>query len=127
MLSTVFTKSTRDRSIGMAIAVAALGLWLLAAMAIYRDIDLSLYTDLPEAMRGVMGIPEGADVASLAYSVMFSFAGALTLAGMAISLGTGVIAGEERKGTLGLLLGNPKSRTHVLISKAGAMVLLTAL
>ncbi len=127
MLATVFTKATRDRWLGVAIGAGLLALWMLMAMAVYRDIDLSLYTNLPEAIRGVMGIPDGADVATLAYSVLFGFAGSLTLAGLAVSMGTGSIAGEERNGTLGLLLGNPKSRTYVLVSKAASMVLLTVL
>jgi len=59
--------------------------------------------------------------------VLLSFAGALTLAGMAVSMGAASIAGEERAGTIGLLLGNPKSRLHVLVSKAAAMVLLVLL
>jgi ABC-2 type transport system permease protein len=42
-------------------------------------------------------------------------------------MGSASIAGEERDGTIGLLLGNPKSRTHVLASKAASMVLLVAL
>ncbi len=39
------------------------------------------------------------------------------LAGLAIAMGSASIAGEESAGTMGLLLGNPKSRTYVLASK----------
>lgn len=87
---------------------------------------MSFYTDLPEAMRELMGIPEGADTASLSYNIMLSFAAALTLAGMTVSMGSAAIAGEERDETLGLLLSNPKSRADVLISKITLMVVLTA-
>ena len=76
-------------------------------------------------MRSLIGISETADAASLAYAAIYGSYGALVLAGLAIFMGSGSIAGEEQKGTLGLLLGNPKSRTTVLVSKAGAMVLLT--
>ena len=41
-------------------------------------------------------------------------------------MGSSSIAGEERAGTIGLLLGNPKSRTHVLLSKAANLVTLVA-
>lgn len=126
LLRTVFTKAIRDRWLGFAIAAVTLVLFMFYAMAVYSEIDLSIYTDLPEGIRELMGIPEGADAASLSYNVMLGFAGALTLTGLAISLGSASIAGEEQKGTLGLLLANPKSRTHVLVSKAGSMVLLTA-
>ncbi len=124
MLANVFTKTTRDRWIGTAIAGGAVSLYLLMGAAIYRDMDLSIYTDMPEVMRSLMGIPQGADVASMAYSVILGFIGAITLASLALSMGSASIAGEERDGTLGLLLGNPKPRTAVLVSKAGSMVFL---
>lgn len=126
MLATLFTKAVRDRWLGMAIATSVLALFMLYAMAVYRDIDLSIYTDMPDGIKELMGIPEGADAASLSYNVLLSFAGALTLAGMAISMGSTAIAGEERNGTIGLLLANPKSRTNVLVAKTASMVALTA-
>lgn len=127
MLASVFLKTTRDRWKAMAIGMASLVLLLWMAMAVYRDIDLSIYTELPEVFLSIMGIPSGADVASLAIGVMYSFYGALTLAGLAVSMGSASVAGEERDGTIGLLLGNPKSRTTVLVSKAASMTLLVGL
>ncbi len=126
MLATVFTKALRDRWIGVAIGAGSVALFLLYGMSIYRNIDLSLYTDLPESMRALFGIGDAADAGSLAYGAIYGFAGSLTLAGLALSMGASSIAGEERDGTMGLLLGNPRSRTHVLVSKAGAIVALTA-
>lgn len=127
MLANVFTKTVRDRWKGEAIGVVTLALLLLFGMATYRDIDLAVYTDLPEALRALMNIPKDADVASLAYGAIYGSYGTLTLAGLAVAMGSASIAGEERKGTLGLLLGNPTSRTSVLVSKAASMVLLTGL
>ena len=127
MLASVFAKTTRDRWKGMAIAVFSLGLLLWMVMVVYQDIDISAYTELPEVFLALMGIPEGADVASLGVGVMYSFYGAMTLAGLAVSMGSASVAGEERDGTIGLLLGNPKSRTNVLISKTASMVLLVGL
>lgn len=49
------------------------------------------------------------------------------MAGLAVAMGAGYIAGEERKGTVGVLLANPRSRTQVLVAKAAAMVLLLVL
>lgn len=127
MLANVFTKTVRDRWKGEAIGVVTLALLLLFGMATYRDIDLAVYTDLPEALRALMNIPRDADVASLAYGAIYGSYGTLTLAGLAVAMGSASIAGEERKGTLGLLLGNPTGRTSVLVSKAASMVLLTGL
>lgn len=126
MLATVLTKSIRDRWRGMAIAVAALGVMLLLAMSVYASFDFSLYNDLPEAFRSLMNIPDNADAGSLAIGVLYGMYGAFTLAGLAISMGSASIAGEEKAGTMGLLLGNPKSRTHVLLSKTANLIGLLA-
>ena len=126
MLATVFTKTVRDRWRGMAVAVAALTLMLFLAMSVYASFDFSFYDDLPEAFRSLMNIPDNADAGSLAVGVLYGLYGAFTIAGLAISMGSASIAGEERDGTIGLLLGNPKSRTHVLVSKIANMVLLVA-
>ncbi len=126
MLATVFTKALRDRWIGMAVGAVSMALFLLYGMSVYRTIDLTIYTDLPEAFRKLFGIADLTDAGRLAYDAVYGFAGALTLGGLAIALGGASIAGEERDGTIGLLLGNPKSRTYVLASKAGALVTLTA-
>jgi ABC-2 type transport system permease protein len=126
-LANVFTKTTLDRWKGMAIGSLTLALLFVFAMAVYRDIDLAVYTDLPEVFRSMVNISEDADVASLAYGAIYGSYGAMTLAGLAIAMGAASIAGEERKGTLGLLLANPKSRIGVLTSKTAAMVFLTAM
>ncbi len=124
MLATVFTKTIRDRWKGSVIGALTLGLFLLMGMAVYRNIDLGIYTDLPDAFRALANIPADADVGSLAYGAIYSSYGALTLAAVAISMGSGAIAGEERNGTIGLLLGNPRSRSYVLLSKTASLVLL---
>ncbi len=127
MLSNVFTKTVRDRWKAMAIGSVTLAALFFFGMSVYRDIDISLYTSLPDVLLSLMNIPKDADVGSLAYGAIYTSYGALTLAALALVMGAGSIAGEERNGTLGLLLGNPKSRTQVLLSKAGSMVLLTVL
>lgn len=121
---TMLVKSLRDRWLACALGAGALAIFLVLAMAAYREIDLSLYTGLPEAMRDLLGIPADADVASLTYNVVLGTLASLTVAGLAVALGAGAIAGEERAGTLGLLLANPRSRRQVLLAKAGAMVML---
>ena len=127
MLANVFTKTTQDWWKGMTIAVVTLGAFLVMGMAVYRDIDISIYTSMPDAFLSLFGIPKDADVGSLAYGAIYTGYGALTLTAVTLVLGAASIAGEERKGTLGLLLGNPKSRTYVLGSKAAALVVVTGL
>ncbi len=126
-LANVFTKTTRDRWKGIAIGSVTLALLLLMGMSVYRDIDLSLYTSLPEVFRALFDIPPDADIGSLAYGAIYGSYGAFTMAALVLAMGAASIAGEERKGTIGLLLGNPKSRTHVLASKAASMVFLAGM
>jgi ABC-2 type transport system permease protein len=126
MPSAVFTRAVLDRWKGMTIGAAAVVAMLLFGMLAYRDIDTSFYTDLPEAFRALFNIAGDAAAAGLAYGAIYSSYGALTLASLAVSVGAGSIAGEERAGTLGLLLGNPVSRTRVVLEKEASMVALTA-
>jgi len=127
MYASVLTKTVRDRWLGMTIGVGVLVAYMLMAMAVYRDIDFSIYGEMPDYVLNLMGVPKDADIATLAYGVMYGFTGSLTLAGLALSMGGASISGEEKDGTIGLLLANPKSRTEVLVAKAGAMVALVTL
>ncbi len=122
----VFVKTASDRWLAWAIAAASVALFLLFGMSAYREIDLSIYTSLPEAFKSLIGISDTIDAGGLAVNVMFSTWGALTLAGVALAMGSSAIAGEERDGTMDILLANPKSRTYVLLSKTGALVLSVA-
>jgi ABC-2 type transport system permease protein len=126
MWANVFTKTTVDRWRGVVIGAITMVLFLWMAMVVYRDIDLSIYTDLPEVFRSVVGIDETTDVGSLAYSAVYSSYGALVMFSLALAMGSAAIAGEERKGTIGLLLANPTSRTGVLLAKAASLALLLA-
>ncbi len=120
----VFGRAVADRWVGVVAGTVSIGVLLLGALAAYRTIDTSLYASLPPAVRATMGIPDGADPASLAFGVVFGFIGAVTLASMAITAGAAAIAGEERTGTLGVLLANPISRRRVLAAKTSALVVL---
>lgn len=124
MLSSVFSKTILDRYRAVLITVISLAVLLVFAMAVYQDIDLSLYNDLPEGFQSLLGIPADADVAVLAFTAIYNSYGALALGGVAIAMGATLIAGEERKGTIGVLLGNPISRTHVLASTTAALLTL---
>jgi len=127
MLINIFTKTIRDRWLGTLIGTVTIALFMLMMMAFYRDIDLNLYTELPEVFLQIMGVPAEVDVASFGIGVMITSYGGWILAGLMIAAGSASIAGEESKGTIGILLGNPKSRTNMLLSKAASMVLLTGL
>ena len=111
MLRGVFTKSLRDRWISILVASVAMGLYLLAAMAMYKEIDRSIYSDMPEGLREAFGIGSVSGVGQLAFGAVYSFVGALVLSGVAISIGSSSIAGEEREGTMTMLLGRGFNRS----------------
>ena len=124
LLTSVFTKTILDRWRGVTIGVVSLAALLYFGMAVYQDIDLSVYTNLPPAFESLVGIADDADVASLSYNAIYSSYGAIIMASLAIAMGSAFIAGEERKGTIGVLLGNPRSRSQVLVAKTAAMLVL---
>lgn len=123
----VFARATRDRMAGFAVGAVTIAITLWAAMLVYRQIDISFYFELGDAALDLLGIPKGGDVAGLAYGVIYGLLGALTVAGLATAMGAGEIAGEENRGTLGLLLANPLSRSGALAAKVLALILLVVL
>ena len=124
MLATITTKTIVDRWKPIAIAAVTIALFLLGGMAAYQTIDISLYTNMPEAFRSLINIGDNATASGLAYNAIYGFYGALILAGLAISMGSASIAGEEKNGTIGVLLGNPRSRNDMLASKAASTFVL---
>lgn len=128
MLANVFTKTTRDRIPAGILAAISLGVFLFFAMWVYGDIDTSFYYDLPEGILELVGInPDGEGAAGIAFGAIFNLMGAFVVAGLALSWGASAIAGEERDGTFGFLLGNPISRRGVLISKMASLVVVVGL
>lgn len=126
MLANVFTKAVRDRWAAFVVAALVITVTLLGGMAVYGTIDVSFYFDLPDAVLSLIGLPPEGDAGSLAFGAIYNLIGALTMAGLAISMGSSSVAGEEADGTMGLLMGYPLSRSRVLASKAAAIVTLSA-
>lgn len=126
-LTNVFTKTTRDRWKATVIGAVTLALLLIFGMSVYRDVDVAFWDDLPDAFRTMFGIPQGADVGGLAYGAIYSGYGMLTMAAIALAAGAAAVAGEERDGTIGLLFGNPLSRTRMVAAKSASLVVVTAI
>jgi ABC-2 type transport system permease protein len=127
MLANVFTKTLRDRQLGILIGSVLTVLVAVFGLAVYSDLDevLADYVSaMPEAWLSVMGLTRAADAGSLIIGQTFNLIAPMVFAGLAISMGSSAIAGEERRGTMGILLGNPLSRQGVVISNAGALTLL---
>lgn len=125
MYANIFTKSFTDKAIPMLVGGLGVAVMLLFSMAVYREVDTSFYYELPTAMLDAVGISEQVGgIGGIAYGAIYNLIGAMTIAGLALSFGASTIAGEERDGTLGVLLGNPRSRSHVLAAKIAALLAL---
>jgi ABC-2 type transport system permease protein len=135
MLRNVFLATLRERRrglIGWSIGVAAFAAYGIAfwptIMAQAENLN-RLVEDLPEAIRALAGgetidygTPEGylgSQVFSLTIPVMFLI--------FAIGFGARTIAGEERAGTLDLLLSTPLPRWRIVAEKLGGMIVATLL
>lgn len=127
MFANIFTKSTRDRLGAGVLGALVVGVFVLFSLWVYKDVDLTFYYDLPSAILDMMGIdPDGSGVGGMAYGAMYNFIGAIVVAAIAIGIGASSIAGEEQRGTFGLLLGNPVSRRGAMVSKAASLVAVVA-
>ncbi len=129
MLANVFTKSIRDRQVAILWGIIGVVSVAVMGLAAYSDLDqeiVDLFDGLPEALKTVIGIADATGAGSLILGEVVNLMAPLILGGLAISIGSAAIAGEERNGTMGVLLGNPRSRRQVVISKAAAMALLVA-
>ena len=92
MLANVSTKTIRDGWVAFTIAAAVLGSFLLFAMASYRDLDLSVYTDLPEEVRA--SVPQTLDCSPRLYWE-WRLGSAAVLPGRASPLGCSYKPDEE--------------------------------
>ena len=123
-MSAIYLRSVTSHARAVALGVLALSILFVIGMAVYRSIDMSILDQLPDDLLTVIGIGPKADVASLAYNAIFSTYGSLLLGGVAIAVGTGVVAGRERDGSIGLLLANPISRGRLVFESALALLTL---
>ena len=134
MLRNVFLKTLRDQRRSL--------LWWglsLVALAIITILFYPAVRDAPEINELVDQMPEAllkafsgefSDFTSpegfLNSQLFFLFAPLLFII-FAVAFGSGTIAGEETRGTLGLLLSNPVARWQVVAQKFGAMAIATLL
>ena len=131
LLANVYTKTLRDRWLSVAIGTVLIGLMVAMGVAIYRGLDdviVELVRSYPEALLSFIGVPPdllAGGATEFILAEMSNFLAPLVLAGIAISVGTSTIAGEERLGTLDLLLANSRSRTAVLTAKLASLLTLT--
>lgn len=133
MLRNVFTKALWDRRHSMTwwtIGMVAMTAWLVAVYPIIRDSDAmqSFLDDFPPELMALFGIDPDIYLTGAGYlqAQLFSFIAPIILIAFAIGFGVSATAGEEKSGTMDMLLSLPISRTSLILQKAAAMVLLAA-
>ena len=105
------------------VIVACILAFLLMGVAMVQSMDTNIYASLPPALLAMAGIPAGASAPVMSYTQMLGFLGAIAVAGFAVAVGAQLVAGEEKDGTLPLLLSHPISRVGVGATKAAVLVL----
>jgi ABC-2 type transport system permease protein len=134
MLRNVLLKTIRDQRRALmwwSMGVAAMVLFTVPFYPSLRDQADSLnkyMQEMPEALRAIF-IGEIEDITSpegFLNSQIFIFMAPLLLSILAIGAGARAIAGEERAGTLDLLLSTPVPRRRVVIHTFAAMVVSVA-
>ncbi len=124
MLFSIYSKALRERWMGLLIGAASvagiawMGVWVYADIG---DASNELFELMPEAFLNVLGLATGLDSSALILSEMANFIAPMILCGIAITMGADAVAGEERWGTMGLLLANPRSRLRLVVEKFAAI------
>ena len=113
MLSSVFTKAIGDKSRATVITVIIIVVYAFFAVGAYSTMSesiLDIYNQMPPALAAVYGTNDGT-VVGLATGALFGFIAPIIVITYAVAGGVGAAVGEERKGSLDLLLANPVSRS----------------
>ncbi|MBN2176506.1 MAG: ABC transporter permease subunit [Demequinaceae bacterium] len=129
MLRSIYLKAIRDRWLGITVAAAAIALTNWMGVAAYKGIDevaLEAFDLMPEAFRELMGFDTSLGTTGMIFSEMVSSMVPLVLIGVLIAMAADAVAGEERWGTINVLLANPRGRRRLVAEKAGAFLTLTA-
>jgi ABC-2 type transport system permease protein len=133
MLRNVFLKTLRDRRrslLGWAIGLTAFTTFVLA---FYPTISQSrgqfddLLRSLPPALRALSGRVPDLSPAGYLNGQYFNLLAPLLLIVFAIGFGSRTLAGEERDGTLELVVAAPLARWRIVAEKFAAMAVATLL
>lgn len=126
MLRNLFLKSLRDHRasiLGYGLGMALFGLLILFVFPTIEGMEgvSDLFDQYPPAFKSLFGM-EGDNFLTLEGFLaieMFSL-GPLVVALFAVNAAASMVAGEEERGTLDLLLANPLPRWRLVLEKYGA-------
>ncbi len=115
--------------LGWAIALAAVpaiyaGFWPAMGSG---EVMQELFSSMPESLVIALGFDAMASAAGYLQTAVFGMLALVLLLSFAISAGARLIAGEEENGTLELELAHPVARRAILVQRAAALAVSTAL
>lgn len=134
MLRSVFAKLIWERRKGYVWWAVGLGSLTLLTAGFWPSLADSaedfqrLLENLPQGILSLFGSSDSAALLTptgFLNSRLYASIGAIVICLFAVSVGTGAIAGEERDGTLDLLLAQPIPRSRLVLESFGAMALMT--
>ncbi len=134
MLRSVFAKMLHDHWRAVLAWTAFSACWPILYVALYPSIGAAremerMLEEMPPALRAFFAA-EGLDLASPEGYLnveLFSFVAPLLMMAISLTLGGSATAGEEERGTVDLLLANPVRRWRVVVDKAAAIAVATAI
>ena len=130
MLSSLFLKTLRDQRKSLAWWCIGAGILAGVMVAFYPSIEgieglQEIVEQYPEGLMAMFGASDFTNFSTPAgylNAELFGFMLPMLIAVFAIGRGSGAIAGEERAGTIELLLSQPVPRTKLVLEKYASMV-----
>lgn len=133
MPASVLAQALREQRRALAVwsgAATATAVWMAAVFAaLRRSPELTRFLDsVPPALLKVLGVDAALVTTSAGFlqAQLYGLLAPLAMIGLAVSLGAGVTARDEQRGTLGLVLALPVPRHVLLLQRAAAMAVVTA-
>lgn len=127
-LHSVFERTFHEHRRSILVWSASLFILALVMSSLYPTIRsnpqlATLHETYPKALRSLFGITDLTTGIGYIRAELFSLVAPLLLIVLAVLWGGDLIAGEEDRGTIDILLANPISRGRVLLEKWAAMAL----
>lgn len=131
-LHSVFERSFHEERralLGWAAGLVALAVTMLAMYPTIRGNQQfsQLFESYPKAFRSMFGISDYTSGPGYLRAEVFSLTAPLLLSIFAILWGSDLVAGEEQRMTIDVLMANPISRSRVVLEKCAALVIGTAI
>ena len=134
LLSSVFLKTLRDQRRSQAWWSLGAGILVGVMVGFYPTIEgieglqelVDQYPDSLMAMFGASDLAGFSTPAGYLNAELFGFMMPMLMAVFAVGRGSGAVAGEERSGTIELLLSQPVSRGRLLLEKYTSMTVSVA-